>query len=204
MKRPDLWPRTSLVCAIALTSTVACTDPGEAASGRAPIVADATQPDFNAPPTHPSDVIVASDAFLRVTGPGGGDVVADVDGSYRLEVRAGGVDSLRTVAFQADVTGASVVAWERVDDLLKSTGGTVIPLSSELAGSRLSIIAGTTQVVSDETATGAVLATLRVQPTADQVAVTLRAEGNDLGFIDGAGQRLQVTTTDAAFARSGS
>jgi hypothetical protein len=209
MKRTNLWLRSALVSALALGGATACDD-GLPDPSRPDDNVDAPANPNNDPdnpvdtPTHPSDVVTDSDAFLRVTGKDGGAIAAEADGTFIVEIRAGQVDDLRTVAFSAHVDGADVVEWSRDDDFLKSTGGTVIPLQSHLQDGELRVIAGTTATVSTDGEMGEPLARLVLLPSADEVSVQLTAEGNDLGFVNATGTRLSVSTQNAVFARSGS
>lgn len=208
MKRNSLWLRSALVSALALGGSVACDDGLPDPSRPDDVVETPTDPENPTDPidvpTHPSDVVVDSDAFLRVTGKDGGAIAAEADGTVIIEIRAGQVEGLRTLAFGATISGADVVEWERTDDFLKSSGGSVIPLMSRVKDGELRVVAGTTTVVSTDGEAGEPVARLVLAPTADEVSVALTAEGNDLGFVDAAGTRLAVTTHGAVFARSGS
>ena len=204
MKRTSLWLRSALISAVALVG-VACTDgPADLNDNPATPAQPSDPADPIDPPTHPSDVVINSDAFLKVTGAGGGEIVASSDGSVLLEVRAGQFDNLSTVAFHADVLGGEIADWSRVDDFLKSSGGSIISLESRVEGQQLRIISGTTVAVSGDGEAGEPIARLRVVPTADTVSISLVASGKDLGFVNATGERLSVNIIGADFARSGS
>ena len=202
MKSKSRWLGILVALGVSVAGMTGCHEGPETPEGPTPDgITDPTNPDN---PNNPDRPNVPGDApFLRVSGEAGAELAKDGDGIVVAELRLGNVDAMRTLGVIARVEGADIVEWERHDEFLKSAGGQIVALESKVDGNELRMVLGTTQVVSSEEGADALLATLKLRPTAGTLRVSLLAEGDHLGAIDGAGSRIELDTFDAAFVAEG-
>jgi hypothetical protein len=203
MKSKFRWLGILVALGVSVAGSTGCIEEGPGTpNGESPV--DVTDPTDPNNPTNPERPAVPGTApFVRVSGEAGAELSKDADGLVTAELRVGNVEALRTLGVIARVEGADIVEWERHDEFLKSAGGQIVALESKIEGDELRMVLGTTQVVSSDGENDALLATLKLRPTAGTLRVSVLAEGDHLGAIDAAGSRIELDTFDAAFTGEG-